>query len=686
MYISQIQIQNYRCFIDSTVEFNDGLNILIGQNNAGKSNLLRALAIIFDSSYKRNLSIEDFSTLISLENYKEHSPKIVITVIISQSSNENFSDEEFVSDDLVAVSDWLITLKPPYQAQLKYEYFLPAEHEEKYREQIEQATNEEDARRILSGFLRYYVYKIWAGDPSNLNQADREAINKFDFQFLDAIRDVERDMFSGRNLLLKQVLEFCIDFDLKLNSDSQESTQLELERRKKDFDKLAKQFVESVSTRLEKGQREILNFAHKTGATFDNIEPKFIAKLSEGDFFSILQLAVKESTGIDIPITNNGLGYNNLIFMSLLLAKMKMDSNIDYLGSNAKVFPMLVIEEPEAHLHPTMQAQFVNFVKEYLKNNHVRQVFITSHSTHITSSANLDDLICLYKKEHQVYVAYPGKVFKDDDNKDNYEKLQKDKKFVQRFLDATKSNMLFAERIILVEGITEQLLLPILAEYKGVDLEKEHVAVINVGGRFFDSFLHIFNIDNNFAINRKIACITDLDPCKLVHSGSKSSWKKCYPFEKNDTDRFENNPFIKNKVSSNIRIFTQDEKYGKTFEYQLVWDNPTCKLLIPETIKNKKELEELMDNYECDIETLYEQLRNSQENTKIIDAIKQCNWAEDEKKRALFASRYLNSIEKGENALDLSVVLFDNLTAENKVNINVPRYITDAIKWVCDND
>lgn len=47
MYISQIQIQNYRCFIDSTVEFNDGLNILIGQNNAGKSNLLRALGIIF---------------------------------------------------------------------------------------------------------------------------------------------------------------------------------------------------------------------------------------------------------------------------------------------------------------------------------------------------------------------------------------------------------------------------------------------------------------------------------------------------------------------------------------------------------------------------------------------------------------------------------------------------------------
>lgn len=49
------------------------------------------------------------------------------------------------------------------------------------------------------------------------------------------------------------------------------------------------------------------------------------------------------------------------IFMSLLLAKMQVDSDGSYLGSNAKVFPILAIEEPESHLHPTMQFQFVNF-------------------------------------------------------------------------------------------------------------------------------------------------------------------------------------------------------------------------------------------------------------------------------------------------------------------------------------
>ena len=56
-----------------------------------------------------------------------------------------------------------------------------------------------------------------------------------------------------------------------------------------------------------------------------------------------------------LPVDKNGLGYNNLIFMSLLLAKMQADSDGKYMGSNAKIFPMLVIEEPESQLHPTFQ-------------------------------------------------------------------------------------------------------------------------------------------------------------------------------------------------------------------------------------------------------------------------------------------------------------------------------------------
>ena len=104
-----------------------------------------------------------------------------------------------------------------------------------------------------------------------------------------------------------------------------------------------------------------------------------------------------------------------------------------------------------------MQYKFLKFLKENKEKKKVRQIFVTSHSTHITSAVSLDEIICLHSENGQTKVGYPGKVFPDD----------KSKKYVQRFLDATKSDMLFAQRVVLVEGLAEQLLLSILATYTG---------------------------------------------------------------------------------------------------------------------------------------------------------------------------------------------------------------------------
>ncbi len=61
MYISRIRIQNYRNFKDMEVDFNDGINVIIGHNNAGKSNLINALSMFFDSNTKKSLEIDDFN-------------------------------------------------------------------------------------------------------------------------------------------------------------------------------------------------------------------------------------------------------------------------------------------------------------------------------------------------------------------------------------------------------------------------------------------------------------------------------------------------------------------------------------------------------------------------------------------------------------------------------------------------
>ena len=74
MYISHIHIKGFRNFKDTDVEFNDGINILIGHNNAGKTNLLKALQLVIEPHYRyRKLNANDFCKDVTLENLKNQS-------------------------------------------------------------------------------------------------------------------------------------------------------------------------------------------------------------------------------------------------------------------------------------------------------------------------------------------------------------------------------------------------------------------------------------------------------------------------------------------------------------------------------------------------------------------------------------------------------------------------------------
>lgn len=698
MYISNIHIENYRGFSDLSVDFKDGINILIGPNNSGKSNLLRALALIFDGKFRKQLSVDDFYNGITLSTLKQHSPKIVVTVTLSQSD-----DEDLMGDELVTVSSWLVKLEKPYSAKLQYEFFLPEEYESIYIESIQNVSSTSEVwTRIDNSFIRLYVYKIWGGNPENQMQADSEGLSKFAFQFLDAIRDVERDMFSGKNTLLKSVIDFFLDYDIKSDKalSSEEQTQ-KINERRRDFKEKSDILVEVLKKRLENGRNQILSYADHVGASFDNSKPTFEGAISENEVSSILQLLVQQETGMRIPIGNNGLGYNNLIFMSLLLAKMQIDADGTYLGSNAKVFPILAIEEPEAHLHLTMQFQFVKFLKDNLRDKKVRQVFITSHSTHITSSARLDDLICLYKLNNKVKTSYPSKVFIEATPDQPGQQKIKSKKYVQRFLDATKSNMLFAERIILVEGMSEQLLIPVFANYLGLNLEEKHVAVINIGGRYFQHFLYLFDSTRPNTLNRKIACITDIDPMRQRKKELDDTQRpqKCYPYEYDlspDQYTYYQNTSLKAYEESqhpNIRAYTQDRKYGKTLEYQIAFENPQCKLIVTPSIKNGEELIALINAFSSneELKDFFSLLRDSKQNKRISYALETDlleGWTDEEKKKAIIASRYLNSVEKGENALELSTILQERYIEDPTAAVqefHVPEYIKNAIEWVCDD-
>lgn len=684
MYIREIEIYNYRNINNKTsISFKDGINVIIGANNAGKSNIISALSIVLGNSSK-SLTIDDFCKNIKLEDIMEKPPRITISVIFSESS-----DEEEYSDDLLLISTCLTKLDKPYEGKITYEFFLPEKDIEDYKITMKNR-NPKDINELFKiieyEFLRKYTHKLYCGDPKYKTILDTEILSKIDFQFLDAVRDVERDLFSGKNALLKEIIDFFMDFDIKEDISKDISTKIkEINERKIDFSVKAKNLIANLHNRMKDSKQLIDGYSDMLGAKYRNNEISFDGSILDTELYSALSLIVKNETGINIPVTRNGLGYNNLIYITLLLAKMQKYSKGDYLGSNASIFPVLVIEEPESHLHPSMQYKFLKFIKES-KGKSVKQVFITTHSPNITATVDLDNIIAINNINGEIIATDIEHIFENNDEDIT------SKKYIKRFLDVTKADMLFADKIILVEGIAEQLLVPIFAKYLNKDLEDNHISIINIGGRYFDHFIKLFDTGRN-GIPKKVLCITDLDPErkeKISNSNKKTKYKACYPFELRkcvEDDEYyykpSSNSTLDSIYPSNIKISTQEKYIGKTLEYQLYLDNPKCKELITSNISNKEELTTLIDSYieGKSVDELYDILSSrGDENTRIVKSIKTSDIDDEDKKKHLIAARYLNSISKGEYALELSEILDCLIGCD--IEFNVPQYIKEGIEWL----
>ena len=125
MYISKIQINNFRNFKQKETDFNDGINVIIGHNNAGKTNLIKALSLVIDTQKPKRLEVDDFNKNLTLAELKVTPPKISIAVTIRKGNEEE-------PDDLVTISNWLTKLDSSYEALLTYEFFLPEKKQEDY--------------------------------------------------------------------------------------------------------------------------------------------------------------------------------------------------------------------------------------------------------------------------------------------------------------------------------------------------------------------------------------------------------------------------------------------------------------------------------------------------------------------------------------------------------------------------
>jgi len=94
MYISNITIKGFRNFDNTTVDFHDGINVIIGHNNAGKTNILKALSLVTSNDIYRRLSVDDFNKNTTIEKLKSQAPSVEINVVLSQSENDDIENEE----------------------------------------------------------------------------------------------------------------------------------------------------------------------------------------------------------------------------------------------------------------------------------------------------------------------------------------------------------------------------------------------------------------------------------------------------------------------------------------------------------------------------------------------------------------------------------------------------------------
>lgn len=676
MYIKEIEIKGFRNFKEAKVPFHEGVNVIIGHNNTGKSNLLRALGLVVGFYSVRDLHTNDLFYETDIDVLKAQSPRISITITLHRSDGEPDDSQE-----MGLFSDIMTDPQLNTEAKMSYSYALTADEEDSYIADVANATTAKEIWKIIDrDYIRKYQSQRLGGGAQAVNV--RGKLSQIDFQFLDAIRDVSRDLYAGYNPLLREVLNFFIDYSLKNDETKDDDVKNEeLKTLRDDFLAKSAPLMTSLQDRLQAGKDVFLKYAKDAGATFNSADPDFDGDLTENEMFSALRLIIKYAAGIEIPATYNGLGYNNLIFMSLLLAKMQAEANSSFMKRNTKLLSFLAVEECEAHLHPAMQYKFLQFLQDNKQNQHIRQAFITTHSTQIASAVKIDDLICLTTPAiGQSSVGYPREVFTDSAEDQN------SKQFVQRFLDATKVDVFFASKLILVEGVAEELLFPVFAKYLGYNLTDAHVLVVNMGGRFFGHFLKLFDTTKNMTVNKRVACITDIDPVEKENGAD--DYETCYPYEygvKADSQYLHHgdSELALYAAHPNIRFFRQDATYGRTLEYDLMRENVGCEALLTESVKNKNELRRLMG--EQSIDTMLDSImRNSDENRRIAASIRSCGWANDEKRKAIIASRYLNSVSKGANALELNVTLEENLkkAPAERFEFHVPLYVEEALRWL----
>lgn len=557
MYISYMSIKNYRNFEFFEIELNP-FSIIIGENDAGKSNLLEAMQLILS-----NNSINYFAKALKISDLNKKSLDTFINKVSEKNAEllealkEKKNVKEFI--DIVPVVEVTFRFKEPKDAyemallddwknedkgeifyELKYIY-----EPNNYNDVLEYCANIANELKEKAGIgypIELYDYKIIS--TNNNKKVDYKSMKNFMISAIKAERDTFSENESSKsNKLISTMLEKNLSDNDRIAIFKSYQEFFDNIRDADSFKKVFENDIAEDIENLDDYLRKIIltpNFPN-TKNIFSNIT------LSYGNEF----------------LYQKGLGKRNFIYMLFVF---------NYFNSYTQGFNTIFIEEPEAHLCVNNFNLILDFITKFLKhkNNSKIQVILTTHNQKAINKLKFNNAIVLSNNK--------AVSFKDVE-KELVNYLAKRPNF-----DILK--LLFANRVILVEGTSEEMFINTYLELMQDKIST--IEVIVIGQRGFRTFLDIWLKLNSTNLNRKIGIVRDydnLEKSKLAHDKYDENYEniivrttELYTFE-NDLVNCNNN----RKILSDYLNIKMDE-----LEKKLISDKADYMLKICDGMLNKE--------------------------------------------------------------------------------------------------
>lgn len=540
MKLTALSIKNFRLLEDVSLNIEDDITLIVGKNNTGKTSMFEVVKIFTSESAHKKVSFADFSQSTHLifeqvlnlfiqstakdieEEEKEKleieierlSPQIRLIISFRYNpQKDKLADlNEFIVDLDKERTD--VNILMTYEARNTLSFYSTLKTIVEKGKNITTALND-----ILDSFyeIRYYTFDIESQFKARIEKGFVSSLSRIvTFNDIRAQRVMDDLKEDSNHSLTGSFAKYYTD---------KEQTDKDVQSLEEALDKVAEVFKTNYNEVLKVPLARMNTFGAKATLSIPEImiESEFSAEKA-------LRQNIKyyyKNGNINLPENYNGLGYSNLIYIILefmtFLKQFEKSIYAEWTGKiitsqNAKSL-IILIEEPESHMHPQMQQVFIRGVKDLLKQEKDKgldiQLIITTHSSHIIAEAGLDAETG-FKQLRYFGRELNGRHFVRDFNEfQTAIKAKETFHFLRKYLTLHKCDLFFADKVIMVEGLTERLLMPIMIHKIVPSLEHEYITLIEIGGAYAHKFKEFLEF-----IQMRTLVITDFDSIK-------ESGKKC---------------------------------------------------------------------------------------------------------------------------------------------------------------